>query len=52
MFHFSWFSPAWTAAARAALFPATVIMLIMLSIMAAQFAHYLAHGTKASIMDL
>ena len=26
-------------------------MLIMLSIMAAQFAHYLAHGSKASIKD-
>ena len=32
--------------------PVTVIMLIMQSIMAAQFAHFLAHHTKASIKNL
>ena len=38
MFHFFWFSPR--VFSRSDGFLATVIMLIMLSIMAAQFAHY------------
>ena len=47
--HVFWSSLARTAAV---VFPVTVIMLIMSSIMAAQFAHFLVYGTKASIKDL